>query len=59
MRGAHRGMQNLKNLHQMKLILVEFFIWGVHKGDTVLIWGYAEGYNFYLGVGKYQKIENP
>ena len=26
-RRAHRGMQNSKNLTQMKLIWVEFFIW--------------------------------
>jgi hypothetical protein len=32
----------------MKLIWVEFFIWG-----------YAEGYNFDLGVREYQKVENP
>jgi hypothetical protein len=41
-------MQNSKNLTQMKLIWVEFFIWG-----------YAEGYNFDLGVREYQKVENP
>jgi hypothetical protein len=29
------------------------------KGDTSLIGGYAEGYNFDLGVPKYQKFENP
>jgi hypothetical protein len=23
---------------------------GVRKGGTILIWGYAEGYNFDLGV---------
>jgi hypothetical protein len=34
----------------MKLIWVYFFYLGVHKGDTILIWGYAEGYNFDLGV---------
>ena len=24
-----------------------------------MIWGYAEGYNFDLGVHEYQKVENP
>jgi len=32
---------------------------GVRKGHTILIWGYAEGYNFDLGVRGYQKVENP
>jgi hypothetical protein len=46
-RRAHRGTQNSKNLTQMKLIWVEFFIWGYREGDggtqrgTILIWGYA------------------
>jgi hypothetical protein len=31
---------------------------GVREGDTVLIWGYAEGYNPDLGVREYQKVEN-
>jgi len=44
---------------EMKLIWVEYFIWGVRKGDTSLIWRYPEGYNFDLGVREYQKIENP
>jgi hypothetical protein len=29
------------------------------KGYTILIWGYAEAYNFDLGVQEYQKVENP
>jgi hypothetical protein len=32
---AHRGTQNLRNLTQMKLIWVEFFIWGYAKGMGV------------------------
>jgi hypothetical protein len=32
---------------------------GVRKGHTILIWGYAEGYNFDLGVRGYQKVEKP
>jgi hypothetical protein len=39
--------------------LGRIFYLEVHKGDTILIWGYAEWYNFDLGVCKYQKIENP
>ena len=31
---------------------------GTQRGAT-LIWGYTEGYNFDLGVRKYQKVENP
>jgi hypothetical protein len=29
-------------------------MWGYAK-----VWGYAEGYNFDLGVHEYQKVENP
>jgi hypothetical protein len=32
---------------------------GVRKRGPILIWGYAERYNFDLGVRKYQKVENP
>ncbi len=32
---------------------------GVRKGHTILIWGYAKGFNFDLGVRGYQKVENP
>ena len=28
------------------------------RGDTILIRGYAEGYNFDLGVREHQKVEN-
>ena len=38
----------------MKLIWVEFLFGGTRRG-----WGYAEGYNFDLGVREYQKVENP
>ncbi len=34
-RRAHRGMQNSKNLTQMKLIWVDFFIWRYAKGMGV------------------------
>ena len=44
---------------QNKYIWVELLVWGVHKGDTTLIWGYAESYNSDLGVREYQKVENP
>ncbi len=32
---------------------------GVRKRGPIIIWGYAERYNFDLGVRKYQKVENP
>jgi hypothetical protein len=32
---------------------------GVRRGDSSIIWVYAEGYNFDLGVHEYQKVENP
>ncbi len=31
---------------------------GVRKWDTIVIWGYAEGLKFDLGVNEYQKVEN-
>ncbi len=41
---------------QKKIILVKKFISGICKKDTYLIWGYAEGKIFDLGVCKYQKL---
>ncbi len=34
------------------------FYLGVCEMAIILIWWYAEGYNFDLGVCKYQKVEN-
>jgi hypothetical protein len=31
---------------------------GTPRG-SILIWGYAKGFSVYLGVRKYQKVENP
>jgi hypothetical protein len=39
--------------------LGRIFDLGVCEGHIILIWGYAEGYNFDLGVRGYQKVENP
>jgi hypothetical protein len=39
--------------------LGRIFDLGVHKGGTILIWGYAEGYIPDLGVQEHQKVENP
>ncbi len=60
MRSSQEVRQILKTT-QNKYIWVELLIWGgggVHEGDTILIWGYAEGYNTDLGVREYQKVEN-
>ena len=46
------GTQNLKN-HSKEALLGRIFDLGVRKGHIILIWGYAECYNFDLGV------ENP
>ncbi len=35
------GTPKFKN-HTKQVFFVEFLIWGVQKGDTILIWGYAE-----------------
>jgi hypothetical protein len=47
------------NHYSKEAYLGRIFYLGVHQGDTSLIWGYAEGYHFDLGVNKYQKVENP
>jgi hypothetical protein len=44
------GKQNFKNLSKDAYLGRIFDIGGVHKGDPILIWGYAEEYNFDLGV---------
>jgi hypothetical protein len=36
-----------------------FLLFGGTQRGATLIWGYTEGYNFDLGVRKYQKVENP
>ncbi len=48
----------IKKTHPNEASLSRFFYLGVHKGDTSLIWWDAEGYNFNLGISKYQKVEN-
>jgi hypothetical protein len=52
------GTQNWKKCSK-EALLGRIFDLGVRKGHIILIWGYAEGYNFDLGVRGYQKVENP
>jgi hypothetical protein len=52
------GMQNKKK-NSKEALLDRIYDLGVCKGHTILIWGYAKGYNFDLGVRGYQKVENP
>jgi hypothetical protein len=47
------GIQNKKKRSKESL-LGRIFDLGVRKGYTILIWGYAEGYNFDLGARWYQ-----
>ena len=51
-------MRILKN-NSKEALLGRIFDLGVREGHTILIWGYAEGYKFALGVRGYQKVENP
>jgi hypothetical protein len=48
--------QNSKNTHLGRILDL-----GVRHmpGVTILIWGFPEGYNFDLGVCKYQNFEKP
>jgi hypothetical protein len=53
-----RGTRKLKNCPK-EALLGRIFDLGVCEGHIILIWGYAEGKHFDLGVRGYQKIENP
>ncbi len=53
------GISNLKKMHSKQIYLGGIFDLGVHEGDTILIWGYADGFNPNLEVRVYQKVENP
>jgi hypothetical protein len=52
------GARNLKKCSK-EALLGRIFDLGLRKGHIILSWGYAEGYNFDLGVRGYQKVENP
>jgi hypothetical protein len=54
--GGHGGYS--KKTHYNKSFLRRIFYLGVREEDASLIWGYAEGYNFDVGVREYQKVEN-
>ncbi len=43
------GTQADQRGNAKKLFGKNFLFWGIPRG-TILIWGYAEGYNFDLGV---------
>jgi hypothetical protein len=53
-RRAHKGTQNSKNLTQIKLIWVEFFIWGYAKGM-----GVRRGVQFWFGGTRVPKGWEP
>ncbi len=54
-----QGVRKIKKKRSKEDILGRILDLGVRKGHTILIWGYAEGYNFNLGVRGYQKFESP
>ncbi len=56
---VQRGYTKFKKPSRKKFIWVEFFILAKLWAETTLLWGWAEGYNFVLGVHSYQKVENP
>jgi hypothetical protein len=51
------GTQTVKN-HSKEANMGRNFDLGLREGHTILIWGYAEGYNFDLWAREYQKVEN-
>ncbi len=54
-----QGVRKIKKKNSKEALLGRIYDLGVCKGHTILIWAYAKGYNFDLGVGGYQKVENP
>jgi hypothetical protein len=54
-----KGVCEIKKKRSKEDLLGTILDLGVREGHTILIWGYAEGYNFDLGVRGYQKVENP
>jgi len=56
---SSQGVRQILKMTQNKYIWVDLLIWGVRKGDKILIRGYAERYNPDLGVREYQMVENP
>ncbi len=50
-----QGYAKFKKPHPNEAYLGRIF----NLGGTRRGWGYAEGYNFDLGVPEYQKVENP
>jgi hypothetical protein len=48
-----------RKYQQLWTYMGRLYHWGVRKGGTILLWGYAEGHNFDFGVREYLKFENP
>jgi hypothetical protein len=53
-----RGTRNSKNYSKESHLGLIFDL-GVREWARIMIWGYAEGYSFDLGVPQYEKVENP
>jgi len=55
------GVHKIKKKTQIKLFWIYFFFFwgGGWGGGKSFFWGGGVGFNFGLGVHKYQKIENP
>jgi hypothetical protein len=51
MQAIHKRYAKSKSAPFNQHILVDFLTWGVQKRVTIMIWGYADGKNFDLGVG--------
>jgi hypothetical protein len=56
---SSEGISKVIKKHPKEDYMGIMFDQGVRKRGPILIWGYAERYNFDLGVRKYQKVENP
>ena len=56
---SSEGISKIIKKHLKEDYMGIMFDHGVRKRGPILIWGYAERYNFDLGVRKYQKVENP
>jgi hypothetical protein len=56
---SSQGVRKIKKKNSKEALLGRIFDLGVREEHTILVWGYAEVYDFDFGVRGYQKVENP
>jgi hypothetical protein len=58
-RQCSQGVRKIKKKPQKKLIWVEFLIWGVCEGDTILILEHAEEKKLIWGYASTKSLRTP